>query len=127
MRCRVIARKRSHVRTIAFILFGELITEPLNIHFEFRCNDFACTRSVILGVMTLAGVFASVRQLLLHTELLRHESPILIEPLEFSDEICYQLSVWIDKPVELITVWGRMHARGAAVLNPINKLFEAHL
>ena len=32
--------------------------------------------------MTRPGVFASVRQLLLQTELLRHKSPILIEPLE---------------------------------------------
>src|SRR6266436_7214344 len=87
MRCRVIARQRSHVRTIAFILPGKLITEPLNIHFELRCNDISCSRSVILSVMTLPRVRASVRQLLLQTELLRRKSPILIEPLEFSDEI----------------------------------------
>src|SRR4026208_2566295 len=126
MRCRVIARQRSHVRTIAFILSGELITEPLNIHFELCCNDISCSRSVILPVMTLPGVFASVGHLPHQTQLLCHKSPILVEPLEFSDEISQQTSVCIDKPVELMPVRGRMHACGAAVLDPINKLFEAH-
>src|SRR5882724_9509461 len=127
MRCRVIARQRSHVRTIAFILSGKLIIEPLNIYFELRCNDISCSRSVILSVMTRPGVCASVRQLLLHTQLLRHKSPILIEPLEFSDEIRQQISVCIDKPVQLVSVRGRMHACGAAVMDPIDKLFEVHL
>ena len=81
------ARKRSHVRTIALILSCELIIEPLNIYFELRRNDFSCSRSVILTVMTPPGVFASVRQLFFHTELLRHKSPILIKSLKFADEI----------------------------------------
>src|SRR6185369_15398577 len=87
MRCRVIARKRSHVRTIAFILPGELITEPLNIHFELRCNNLSRSRRVILGVMTLPRIFASMRQVLHYPEPLRHKSPILIEPLESPDKI----------------------------------------
>src|SRR6478752_2771924 len=126
MRCRVIARQRSHVSTIAFIFPGELIIEPLNIHFELRCNDFSCSRSVIISVMTRPGVFASVRQLLLNTELLRHKSPVLIEPLKFSDEIRQKISVRIDKPIQLIPMRRRVDASGAAVLDPINKFFEAH-
>src|SRR4029079_6669237 len=127
MRCRVIARQRSQVRTIAFILPGKLIIEPLNIYFELRCNDISCSRSVILSVMTRPGVFTPVRQLLLHTEFVRYKSPILIEPLEFSDEIRQQISVCIHKPVELVTVRGRMHACGTAIMDPIDKLFEVHL
>src|SRR6476660_1685853 len=115
MRCRVIARQRSHVRTIAFILPGELITESLNIYFELRCNDISCARSVILRVMPLPGVFASVRQLFLHTKFLRHKSPILVEPLESSDEIGQQIAVRIDEPIELVSMRRRMHTCGTAV------------
>src|SRR5262249_54619993 len=97
------------------------------IHFELCCNDISCARSVILSVMTRSGVFASMRQFLLHAEFLRHKSPILIESLEFSDEIGQQISVCIDKPVELVPVRGRMQACGTAVLDPIDKLLEAHL
>src|SRR5438034_8961763 len=126
MTCRVIARQRSQVSTIAFILSRKLITEPLNIHFELRCNHISCSRSVILSVMTRPGVFASVRQLLLQTELLRHKSPVLIESLKFSDEVGQHVSVGIDEPIQLIPVRRGMDARGTAVLNPIDKLFEAH-
>src|SRR5262249_27202830 len=115
MTCRVIARKRSQVSTIAFILSGKLIAEPLNIHFELHCNDISCSRSVVLSVMARPQIRALVRQLLLQTKLLGHKSPILIEPLKFSDEIRQQLSVGIDKPIQLVPVRGRMDASCAAV------------
>src|SRR5205085_12112778 len=115
MRCRVIARQRSHVRTIAFILSGELITEPLNIHFELRCNDISCSRSVILSVMTRPGVFAPVRQLPLNTELLGHKRPVLVQPIEFNDEISQQISLGIDKKIQLITKARRMEANAQSV------------
>src|SRR6266700_3654535 len=118
MTCRVIARQRSHVSTIAFILSGKLITEPLNIHFEFRCNDISGARSIVLSVMAASRIRSLVRQLLLNTELLGHKSPVLVEPLEFSDEISQQISVGIDKPIQLIPMGRRM--------DPINKFFEAH-
>src|SRR5262245_3237714 len=127
MRCRVIARHRSQVRMIAFILPGELITEPLNIHFELSCNDISRSRRIVLSVMTAPRVGASVRQLLLQTKLPCYKSPILIEPLEFPDEIRQEISVRIDKPIQLVPVRGRMHASGTAVLDPIDKLFEGHL
>src|SRR5205814_8425475 len=126
MRCRVIARQRSHVRTIAFILSGKLIIEPLNIHFELRCNYISGARSIVFSVMAPSRIRSLVRQLLLNTELLGHKSPVLVEPLEFSDEISQQISVGIDKPIQLIPMGRRMDASGAAVLDPINKFFEAH-
>src|SRR5206468_7032651 len=104
-----------------------LITEALNIYFELRCNDISCARSVILSVMTVPEVCAPVRQLLLEPELLRHKRPIFIEPFKFSDKIGQQISVRIDEPIQLIPVRRRMHASSATVLDPINKLFEAHL
>src|SRR5437773_6033440 len=127
MTCRVIARQRSHVSTIAFILSGKLITEPLNIHFELRCNDISCSRSIVLSVMARPRIRSLVRQFLIETELLCHKSPVFIEPLKFSDEIRQQISVCIDKPVELIAVRGRVNASCTAVLDPIDKLFEPHL
>src|SRR5213079_1079615 len=126
MTCRVIARQRSHVRTIAFILSGKLITEPLNIHFEFRCNYISGARSIVFSVMAASWIRSPVRQLLFNTELLRQKSPVLVEPLEFSDEISQQISVGIDKPIQLIPMGRRMDASSAAVLDPINKFFEAH-
>src|SRR5438128_45319 len=127
MTCRVIGRKRSHVRTIAFIFSGKLITEALNIHFELHCNDISCPRGVVFSVMACPGILASVRQFLLQAELLPDKSPILVESLEFSDKIGQQISVWINEPIQLIPMRGRMYARRAAVLDPIYKLFEGHL
>src|SRR5215813_4486218 len=104
MTCRVIALKRSHVSTIAFILSGKLITEPLNIYFELRCNDISCSRSVILSVMTRPRVGSLVRQRVLETELLCHKGPVFVESLKFSDEIGQEMAVRIDEPIQLIPV-----------------------
>src|SRR5438094_10013074 len=98
MTCRVIARQRSHVRTIAFILSGKLITEPLNIHFEFRCNYISGARSIVFSVMAPSRIRSLVRQLLLNTELLSNKSPVLVDPLDLSVELTQQISVGIDKP-----------------------------
>ena len=76
--------------------------------------------------MAPSRIRSLVRQLLLNTELLGHKSPVLVEPLEFSDEISQQISVGIDKPIQLIPMGRRMDASGAAVLDSINKFFEAH-
>src|SRR5690349_8756827 len=107
MTCRVIARQRSHVSTIVFILSGKLITEPLNIHFELSCNDISGARSVVFSVMAAPRIRSPVRQLLLETELLCHKSPVLVEALEFSDKIGQQIPVGIDKPIQLVPVRGR--------------------
>ena len=77
--------------------------------------------------MTRPRVGSLVWQCLLETELLCHRSPVLVELFKFPDEIGQQISVCIDKPVELVPVRGRVHASCAAVLDPIDKLFEAHL
>src|SRR5947207_8876651 len=121
MTCRVIARYRSQVRTIALILFGKFIAEPLNIHSELVRNHVACPRIVVLSVVPRPRVDSSMRQLLVDTELLRHKSPVLVEPLEFADEIGEHISIGIDKPIQLIAVRGRMNASSAAVLDPIAK------
>jgi len=42
------------------------------------------------------------------------------------DEIGEHNSVMIDKPIELVPIRRRMDTRGAAVLNPIDKLLERH-
>src|ERR1051326_7813451 len=76
--------------------------------------------------MAATGIRSPVRQLLLNTELLRHKSPVFVESLKFSDEIGQQISVRIDKPIQLIPMRRRVDASGAAVMDPINKFFEAH-
>src|SRR5438045_9078971 len=86
MTCRVIARYRSQVRTIALILFGKFIAEPLNIHSELVRNHVACPRIVVLSVVPRPRVDSSMRQLLVDTELLRHNSSVLVEPRDFADE-----------------------------------------
>src|SRR6266550_3300183 len=111
---------------IAFILFGKFIAEPLNIHSERVRNHVACPRIVVLSVVPRPRVGSSMRQLLVETELLRHKGPVVVEPFEFSNEIGEHISVGIDKPIQLVAVRGRMNASGAAVLDPIDEVFEGH-
>src|SRR5207247_62358 len=127
MRWRVIARYRSQVSTMAFILFRKLITEALNIHSELVCNHVACPRIVIVSVVAVTGIGPSMRQLFVETELLCHKGPVFVESLEFSDEIGQHISVGIDKPIQLKAMRSRVNAGCAAVLDPIDKLFEGHL
>src|SRR5260370_30331836 len=68
-----------------------------------------------------------MRQLFAKTEVLRHKSQVPLEPLKFSDEIGKHISVGIDKPIQLITMRRRVNTGCAAILNPIDKLFEGHL
>ena len=67
-----------------------------------------------------------MRQCRSNAELLRDKSPVLVEPFEFGNKIGEHVSIWIDKPIELIAMRGRMNARAAAVLNPIDKFVERH-
>src|SRR6266496_355747 len=127
MRWRVIARYRSQVSTIAFILLGKFIAETLDIYSELVRNHVSCAASVVLRVMSFAGVGSPMRQLFIYTELLRDKSPVLLQPLEFSDEIGEHISVGIDKPIQLVTVRRRVNAGCTAVLDRIDKLFECHL
>src|SRR5262249_35164051 len=112
---------------MAFILSGKLITEAFNIYSELVSNHIARSWIVVLGVMSCAGIGSAVRQLLIKAEPLRNESPVFIEAFEFSDEIGEHISIGIDKPIQLIPMRRRVNAGGAAILNPINKLFEGHL
>src|SRR6266511_3217137 len=66
-------------------------------------------------------------QVLAHTQLLRHKSPVLVEPFEFPDEIGEHISICINEPIQLVTVRRLVNASGAAVLNPIDKFVERHL
>src|SRR6266516_5830954 len=127
MRWRVIARYRSPLRTMAFILFGKLIAEAFDIHFELASDHVSRSGRIILSIMSCPGIGTPVWQFLVYTELLRHESPILVEPLKFSDEIGQHISVRIDKPIQLIAMRRRVNAGCTAVLDPIDKLFECHL
>src|SRR6266480_2728589 len=112
---------------MALILFGKLIAKAFNIYSELVSNHVARSRIVVLGVMSWPGICSAVRQLLIKAELLRKESPVVVEPFEFSDEIGEHISVGIHKPIQLITMRRRVNAGCAAVLNPIDKLFEGHL
>src|SRR5207248_10396533 len=75
----------------------------------------------------LPRVGPPMRQRFIYTELLRHESPVLVEAFEFSDEIGEHISVGINKPIQLVTVRRRVNAGSTAVPDPIDKLFEGHL
>src|SRR5439155_12041236 len=127
MRWRVIARYRSQVRTIVFILLGKFIAETLDIYSELVRDHVSCAASVVLRVMSFAGVGSPMRQLFIYTELLRDKSPVLLQPLEFSDEIGEHISVGINKPIQLVTVRRRVNAGCTAILDRIDKLFECHL
>src|SRR6266571_622725 len=103
MRWRVIARYRSEVSTIAFILLGKFIAETLDIYSELVRNHVSCAASVVLRVMSFPGVGSPMRQFFAQTEFLRDESPVLVESFKFSDEIGQHISVGIDKPIQLVT------------------------
>src|SRR5438034_7821267 len=98
MRWRVIARYRSQVSTMAFILFRKLITEALNIHSELVCNHVACPGIVIVSVVAATGIGPSMRQLFVETELFCPKVPVFVGSLEFSDEMGQQISLGFDKP-----------------------------
>src|SRR6266699_715903 len=87
MRWRVIARYRSQLRKMAFILFGKLIAEAFDIHFELASDHVSRSGRIILSIMSCPGIGTPVWQFLVYTELLRHESPILVEPLNFSPSL----------------------------------------
>lgn len=67
-----------------------------------------------------------MRQLLGNAELLRHKNPVLFQLLEAADEIGEQISVRINKPIQLIAVRRRVNASAAAVLDPVHKLLKCH-
>ena len=77
----------------------------------------------------MAGTWvrSGMGQGLAQTKFLGHEGPIFLQSLESSDEISKHFAVWIDEPVELVSMRGRMNAGAATVLNPVRKLIERHL
>src|SRR5712691_7759150 len=126
IKCCVITRYRSQVRTTAFILSGELIAKTLDIYFELVCDHVSCPRIVIFCIMSRPRISSSMRQRFSDAELLRYKSPVFIEPFEFPDEVGEHISIRIHKPIQLITVRRGMNASRAAVLDPIDKFFESH-
>src|SRR5204863_6638958 len=68
----------------------------------------------------------TVMQLLVDRELLHNKIQIQREQFKFTDKIGENISVMIDKPIELVAMRRRMDAGGAAVLDPIDKLLERH-
>src|SRR5581483_571167 len=125
--CSVIARYRSHVSTIAFILSGKLILEPLYIDFEFVGDYLPGSRRIIFGIMPRPWIGPSMRQIFGYTELFRYKSPVLFESFEFPDEIGKHVAVRIDEPIQLIPVRRRVNTSGAAVFDPIYEIVKAHL
>src|SRR4030095_16275322 len=104
--CSVIARYRSHVSTIAFILSSELIAKPLYIDFELVRDDFPGSGRVILSVMPRARIGSLMGQLLADTQLLRYKSPVVVQSFEFPNEIGEHSSIGINEPIELVPVRG---------------------
>src|SRR6266550_7988374 len=100
--CSVIARYRSHVSTIAFILSGKFITKPLYIDFELVCDDIPGTRRVIFSVMPCPWIGSLMGQVFAHAEFFRHKSPVLVESFKFPDEIGKYISIGIHKPIQLV-------------------------
>jgi hypothetical protein len=113
------------LRAIAF-LFREVIAEPFDVDSKPIRDHFTRSCIVIFGVMSLPRIRSPVGQRCIDPEFLRQKSPILIESLKLTDEIGEHISVMIDKPIELVAMWCRMDARGAAILDPIDKLLEGH-
>ena len=109
-----------------FILSGELVAKLFDIQFEPRCDHVSCSGSVILRVVSRSRIVSYMWQLLGNAELLRHKSPVLFQPLEAADEISDQISVRINKPIQLIAVRRRVNASATAVLDPVHKLLKCH-
>jgi hypothetical protein len=81
---------------------------------------------VSVALMSLPRIGSPVGQCFNDPKFLRDKSPILVDALKFTDEIGKNISVMIDKPIELVAMRRRMDAGGAAVLDPIDKLLERH-
>src|SRR5713226_5654286 len=126
IKCCVIARYRSQVRTIAFILSGELIAKTFDIYFELVCDHISRSGSVIFRVVSRPRIGSSMWQCLSDAELLRDKRPVLVESFELSNEIGEHISIRVDKPIQLVAMRGRMDASAATVLNPVNKFVESH-
>ena len=112
--------------TIALILFAEFIAESFDVDPKLVRDHFTRPCVVIFGVMSLPRIGSPVGQCFNDPKFLRDKSPILVEALKFTDEIGKNISVMIDKPIELVAMRRRMDAGGAAVLDPIDKLLERH-
>ena len=66
-------------------------------------------------------------QVLSDAELLRYKSPVLVESFEFSNEVREHIAIRINKPIQLVAMRGGVNTSRAAVLDPVDKLFESHL
>jgi len=66
-------------------------------------------------------------QVLSDAELLRHKSPVLVESFEFPNEVREHIAIRINKPIQLVAMRGGVNTSRAAVLDPVDKLFESHL
>ena len=95
---------RSQVSTIATILFAELIPEVFDVDPKFVHDHFTRPRVVIFSVMSFPRIRPPVGQPLVDPELFRDKTPILVESLEFADEIGDHIPVRIDKPIKLVTL-----------------------
>jgi hypothetical protein len=117
--------QRSRGLDIIF-LFAEVIAESFDVDPKLVRDHFTRPCVVIFGVMSLPRIGSPVGQRFIDPKFLRDKSPIFVEALKFADEIGEHISVMIDKPIELVPIRRRMDTRGAAVLNPIDKLLERH-
>src|SRR5205823_14713792 len=93
---------RSHVRTIAFILSGELIAKMFYIDFELVPDDISASRCVIFSVMPRSWIGSLMLQFFAHTQLFRHKSPVFVQAFEFPDKIGKHVSIRIDEPIQLV-------------------------
>src|SRR5437868_5132864 len=105
----------------------ETISKGLDIDFELLFNQPSCSWRVVLGILAGARVGSGMWQGLAQTKFLGHESPVLLQALESSDEISKHFAIRIDEPIELVSMRGGMNAGAATVLNPVHKLIERHL
>jgi hypothetical protein len=106
--------------------FTKFIAEPFDVDPKLVRDHFARSCVVIFAVGSLPRIGSPVGQRLVDPEFLRNKIPILLEPFKFTDKIGENISVMIDKPIELVAMRRRMDAGGAAVLDPIDKLLERH-
>ena len=65
-------------------------------------------------------------QVLSDAELLRHKSPVLVESFEFPNEVREHIAIRINKPIQLVAMRGGVNTSRAAVLDPVDELFEGH-
>ena len=109
-----------------YSLFAELVAEVFDIDAKLFRDHLPGAIIVIFAVVSRPRICLVVRKWFGDAELSGDKTPVFFESFKSTDEIGKHIAVAIDKPIQLIAMRGRVEAGGAGVLDPTDKLIEAH-